>query len=115
MVPVFHPQNETEFALALAALGAHEIPFFVHNGGFGGLYPGMQVGLYNVRTIMVPDSAYEQARDILNQFLVVDANAPHDDTHIEEPRRTVWDSVRLLLELLLGGWCVPRAPKRKRL
>jgi len=115
MVPVFQPQNETELALASGALQAHEIPFFVHNGGFGGLYPGMQVGLYNVRTIMVPAGVYEQARDILNQFLVVDANVVDEGVETEPPKRKLMERFRLFVEILLGGWCVPRTEKRKSL
>ena len=36
----------------VSMLVAHDIPYYVHNQGFGGLYPGMQVPLYNVQRVM---------------------------------------------------------------
>ena len=44
---------------------ANGIPYYVHNRGYGGLYPGMQLDLLNVRTIMVPPSAAEAASELL--------------------------------------------------
>ena len=41
----------------VSLLQAHAIPHFVHNAGFGSLFPGLQISLYNVRTIMVPATA----------------------------------------------------------
>ena len=115
MVPVFRPQDETELALAVSALEAHGIPYFVHNNGFGGLYPGMQVSLYNVRTVMVPASAWAQARDVLDQFLVNDPSGTGEDAPLPDRKPTLFTRLRLLLELLAGGWCVPRKEKRKSL
>lgn len=115
MVPVFQPQNETELVLAAGALVAHQIPYFIHNGGFGGLYPGMQIGLYNVRTLMVAADAYDQARDILNQYLVVDANAPAEEISASPLAPTRREKVRMVVELLVAGWCVPSGTKRNQL
>lgn len=116
MVPVFRPQDEAELALAVGALEAHGIPYFVHNNGFGGLYPGMQVSLYNVRTVMVPASALTQARDVLDQFLVNDPNSTSgDEQPQQEQKPTLSTKFRLLVELLAGGWCVPRKVKRRSL
>lgn len=115
MVPVFRPQDEAELALAIGALEAHGIPYFVHNNGFGGLYPGMQLSLYNVRTIMVPASALTRARDVLDQFLVSDPNSTSDDELLQDKKPTLLTRLRLLVELLAGGWCIPRKAKRKSL
>jgi len=115
MVPVFQPQNGVELALAESALRAHGIPYFVHNNGFGSLYPGMQIALYNDRTIMVPAAAFEEARDVLHQFLVADQNSPADDGPPVAPKRRLVDRIRVIAELLIGGWCVPRPFKREHL
>lgn len=123
MIPVFHPQNETELVLAVGALQAHGIPHFVHNRGFGGLYPGMQMDLYNARTILVPASAYDAAQAILEQFLVTDANAI-DESELEpggirppaiDAPRSWRERLRLLVELIVASWCVPRGVRRKSL
>lgn len=116
MVPVLRPQDEAELALAVGALEAHGIPYFVHNNGFGGLYPGMQVNLYNVRTIMVPASVLPEARDVLNQFLVSDLNSTSEgEPPLQDQKPTLLTKLRLLIELLAGGWCVPRKVKRRSL
>jgi hypothetical protein len=58
-----------ELAMARSLLAAHDIPYFVHNGGYASLYPGMQIGLLNVPTIMVPPSAAEFASELLRAYL----------------------------------------------
>lgn len=40
----------------VSALEANGIPHFVLNRGFGGLYPGMKVHLYNDQRIMIPQN-----------------------------------------------------------
>ena len=111
VIPIYRPENGVELALAQSVLEAHSIPYFVHNGGFGGLYPGMQIDLYNVRTIMVPEGAAETAREVLAHFL-----DGHNEPAAADPavgsRLSTWDRVRLIAELLICGWCVPRARQR---
>jgi hypothetical protein len=92
MVPVFRPQNGVELAIAESVLCAHEIPYFVHNNGFGALYPGMQIDLYNQRTIMVPASAFDDARELLHQFLIVDAGFIGED--MMSDKANVWEKRR---------------------
>ena len=107
MIPIYRPENGVELALAQSVLDAHAIPYFVHNGGFGGLYPGMQIDLYNVRTIMVPEAAEETAREVLAHFLD-GHDEPAADSSVGS-RLSTWDRIRLVAELLICGWCVPRA------
>jgi hypothetical protein len=52
---IFRPNTEPELMAVVAMLEAHEIPCFVHNAGFGGLYPGPQIDLYNTRAITIPE------------------------------------------------------------
>lgn len=109
MVPVYKPQDPVELALIEGALQAHDIPYFVHNRGFGSLYPGPQINHYNDRTVMVPESAVEAAREVLAQF-----GAPVDDSGPEDaPQSSGWDKFRLVVEALLGGWFVPRSKNRR--
>lgn len=54
--------------MATSILEAHDIPFFVHNGGYASLYPGIQIELLNVPTIMVPPSAAEAAKELLGAY-----------------------------------------------
>ena len=112
LVPVFRPEDGVELALAQSVLEAHGIPYFVHNGGFGGLYPGMQIDLYNVRTIMVPETAAEAAHDLLAHFLERRGESAEASAGVEK-RLSWWDRVRLILELILFGWCVPPAKRRR--
>jgi len=102
-----------ELALAQSALDAHGIPYFVHNGGFGGLYPGMQIDLYNVRTVMVPEGVAETARDLLAHY-VDGLDEPGEERAGVVKRLSWWDRIRLVLELAMFGWCVPPANRRRR-
>ena len=69
MVSIHRPHTLIELAMARSLLAAHDIPYFVHNGGYASLYPGMQIGLLNVPTIMVPPSAAQFAEELLRAYL----------------------------------------------
>ena len=91
-----------ELAIAQSLLEAHGIPYFVHNRGFGRLYPGIQVDLLDRRTILVPPAAADRAKDVLSEYLSdasgLRANRERSAPHV----------LRLIVEALLMGWCVPR-------
>jgi hypothetical protein len=55
--------------MARSILAAHDIPYFVHNGEYASLYPGIQMELLNVPTIMVPPSVADEARELLAAYL----------------------------------------------
>jgi hypothetical protein len=92
-----------ELAMARSLLAAHDIPYFVHNGGYASLYPGMQIGLLNVPTIMVPPSAAEFATELLRAYLT------DVEDHIQ-PRaeRSPWHILRMVVEGIACGWFVRR-------
>jgi hypothetical protein len=69
VIAVHKPQTLIEVAVARSILAAHDIPYFVHNGEYASLYPGIQIDLLNVPTIMVPPSAVEAARELLSAYL----------------------------------------------
>lgn len=106
-VPVAKPQTESELAVMVSLLEAHGIPHFVHNRGFGGLYPGMQIELYNVRRLMVAENYEREAFELLSVF-----SQPSTE-HIVEERLTIWDRLRVVVETLLFSWSFPQ--KRRKL
>jgi hypothetical protein len=104
-VPVASPQTESELAVMLSMLEANGIRHFVHNQGFGGLYPGLQIGLYNDRRIMVRADQAPHARQLLSVF------DPAPSAAAEAPL-TFADKARVLFETLVFGWSFPRSRKR---
>jgi hypothetical protein len=103
VIAVHKPQTLIEVAMARSILAAHDIPYFVHNGGYASLYPGIQIDLLNVPTIMVPPSAAETARELLGTYLpeVVDHLRPNRE-------RSLWHVARMLLEAVCCVWFVRR-------
>src|SRR5690348_3737636 len=103
MVPIHKPQSLIEVAMVRSILAAHDIPYFVHNGGYASLYPGIQIELLNVPTVMVPPSVAEDAREVLRAYL------PGVVQHLR-PRaeRSVWHIARMLMEAVFCRWFVPR-------
>lgn len=103
MVSIHRPHTLIELAMARSLLAAHDIPYFVHNGGYASLYPGMQIGLLNVPTIMVPPSAAEFASGLLRAYL------PEVEDHLH-PRaeRSPWHILRMVLEAMACFWFVRR-------
>ena len=108
MISVYKPQTLIELAIAESVLEANNIPYYVHNRGYGGLYPGIQLDLLNVRTIMVPPSAADAAREVLSHYL---KDEPGLVTNRE---RSVWHVLRMLAEAACGAWIVPRVGSVKR-
>ncbi|HZM33795.1 MAG TPA: DUF2007 domain-containing protein [Burkholderiales bacterium] len=107
MIAVYRPQTLIELAVAESLLEANGIPYFVHNGGFGSLYPGIQVELYNARTIMVPPSAAADAKDLLAHYL---SDTP---ALVHNRERSIWHILRMVLEAG-AGWGVPRVGAIRR-
>ena len=103
MVSIHRPHTLIELAMARSLLAAHDIPYFVHNGGYASLYPGMQIGLLNVPTVMVPPSAAEFARELLRAYL-----ADVEDHLQPRAERSVWHILRMVVEGMACGWFVRR-------
>ena len=99
MVQVYIPDSPWELALVLCLLDAHGIPHFVHNLYFGGLYPGCQFDLYNLRRVYVPAEGASYARQLLEDFF-----PGLGTTQYEMSER---DMLRVVVEGLLGGWFIP--------
>lgn len=109
LVRVASPESEPDVALITSALQAADIPHFVHGGGMGGLLPGLQIGSYNTRSVMVPESCAEFACEIIASLHLSATASP--TTQARGGR------LRLALETLLFGWFVPSiqrsSPKRE--
>ncbi len=100
-VPVAVPQSESELCVMMSLLDAEGLAYFVLNRGFGGLYPGMPLHLYNNRQIMVHATQAQEAFDLLSVF------RQHSDD-FETLHKLRWrDKLRVLAEALLGHWCFP--------
>ncbi|MBK9217012.1 MAG: hypothetical protein IPL70_00335 [Uliginosibacterium sp.] len=100
-VSVAVPQTESELCVMVSLLEAHEIPYFVFNRGFGGLYPGMHMHLYNNQKIMVHAAQAREAFELLGVF-----RSPVEN--FEALHKLRWqDKLRVLVELFLGNWCFP--------
>jgi len=108
VIAVYKPQTLIQLAVAESLLEANGIPYFVHNAGFGGLYPGIQIDLINVRTIMVPPSAADAAKELLAHYIA-------EDPGLKANReRLFWHILRMLLEFACVPWVVPRVGAVKR-
>jgi hypothetical protein len=92
----------------VSLLEANEIPCFVHGGNFASVLPGLQIGSYNMPTIMVPDSSREEALELLSVF-----SAPTDSCATEILPAGFWGKVRMILEAAISGW--PVTPPGKRM
>lgn len=100
LVKVAFPESPSDLAMAISLLDANDIPYFVHNAGFGGLYPGVQIELYNCMTIMVPAPAAEKAIDVLSVLSRPDG-AP------KKTEYTLASKIRMVFEMLFIGWFIP--------
>jgi hypothetical protein len=68
----------------------------------------MQLDLLNVRTIWVPPSAAEAAREVLTHYL-------SDEPGLTPNReRSTWHILRMVAEAVCGAWFVPRVGAVKR-
>lgn len=100
LVKVAFPESPIELAMAESLLEANDIPYFVHNAGFGGLYPGVQIELYNRMSIMVPAPVAEKAIEVLSVLSKPDI-AP------QKTEYTLTSKIRMVFEALFFGWFIP--------
>jgi hypothetical protein len=99
VVIIYIPDSPWELALVLSLFDAYGVPHFVHNFYLGALFPAApQMELYNLRRVYVPAEMAAYARQLLEDFF------PGLGTPCE---MSVPDMVRVVLECLLGGWCIP--------
>lgn len=108
LVPLVSPTSEADLVTTVALLDAHGIPTHVQGGWFGSLLPGPLIPSYNAKTILVPEELLRDARDLLATPVAL----PDFDDEPEPPPAAassqVKSTLRVLVELLLFGWFIPR-------
>jgi hypothetical protein len=102
LVPLYSPESEVELAFLKSILDDSDILYFVKNEAFGSLAVGPQIEHYNRRLISVPEDRFDEALDLLREFLDKTRSAP-------APRRrySFGEKLRLTLEFFLFGWVMP--------
>ena len=101
LVRLISPDSDPEILAIVAMLEAHEIPCFVRGGGFGGLYPGVQINAFNTRDIMVPEEHAAAALDLVRDFEV----QPSAPSRSPRAGSGIWSSC-----CFLDGLSPPRGP-----
>lgn len=76
MKKLYTPNDESELVFLKSLFEAEDIPFVVLNDHFGSLYSGVYVSRFNAKTIMVPEEAFEDARELI---LSVNEDAVFED------------------------------------
>jgi len=104
LVRLVSPDSDPEIIAIVAMLEAHGIPSYVRGGGFGGLFPGVQINAYNTRDIMIPEEQVAEALELLKDY----RSRSVDLEENVRPRKS--GRLRNLFEFLLFGWFVPRSP-----
>jgi hypothetical protein len=104
LVRLVSPESDPEIIAIVAMLEGHGIPCYVRGGGFGGLFPGVQINAYNTRDIMIPEEQTATALELLKDF----QSRPLEREANTKPRKS--GRLRNLFELLLFGWFVPKPP-----
>ena len=100
---LYSPRNEVELAMIRSILDGENIPYLVHNDHFGSLKIGPVIDLYNAKTIMVEERHRERARELISDFL----RSVSPESEQPDPRYSLFDKIRMVIEMLLFGWIVP--------
>jgi|GEM_PF-1996135 len=69
MKKIYTPNDEVELAVIRSLLDSADIPYKIVNQYFGSLYIGPAMGSLNSKPVMVPEEYFEEARDVLSNYL----------------------------------------------
>jgi len=110
MIDLYSPQNEVELALLKSILDAESINYFVRNDNFGSLEVGPRIGLFNAKMIIVQDDQYERAKELIADYF------EQTDKKTDEPEQkfSLFDKIRMAIEVLVFGWIMPGKMKYKK-
>ena len=112
MKKLYSPNNDSELVLIKSILDGEGIQYFVHNDHFGTLKVGPRIELFNAKTIMVAETHFEKAKEIIDDFLK-NIQEPAEKT---KSKYSIRDKIRMVIEAILFTWFVPpgnRWNKRK--
>jgi hypothetical protein len=87
------------------ALEADGIPFLVVGDGFGSLYPGVQLPIFNERPVRVYEQDWERAVDVVNEVRI-DFDPVSSDLAASS-------KLRIVLEAVMFAWFVPGGKRRR--
>jgi putative signal transducing protein len=110
-VHLYSPENDSELALLKSILDSEGINYFVKNDNFGSLEVGPRIGLYNSKTIEVRDDQYEQANELISDYF--EKTKKKSEEQVDE--YSLFDKIRMVLEVLVFGWLMPGRKKSKKL
>lgn len=104
MITIAHPRDDMELLFIRMALEAEGIRFLVVGDGFGSLYPGVQLPIFNERPVRVNaddvDRALEVIEEVRKDFDPVSSNLAGSS------------KLRIILETVLFGWFLPGGKRR---
>jgi hypothetical protein len=106
LITVAHARDDMELLFIRMTLEAEGIPFLVVGEGFGGLYPGVQVPIFNERPVRVRTSDGERAVEAIERL--------RQDLEPASSDLGAGSKIRIILETLLFGWFLPGGKRRSR-
>ena len=104
MITIAHARDDMELLFIRMALEADGIPFLVVGDGFGSLYPGLQLPIFNERPVRVDEGFVERAAEIVNEV-----RADFDPVSTD---LAVSSKLRMVLEAVLFAWFLPAGKRR---
>lgn len=111
MIELYSPSNETELALLKGILDGEGIHYFVRNDHFGSMQVGPRIELFNAKTILVEPEDHDRAKELISDFL----NSAEEVDAEDQPRYTLFDKIRMVLEVILFAWIMPGRRRRRKI
>lgn len=78
MKKLYTPADESELVFLKSVLDAEGLPYYIQNENFGSIYPTTYAGILGAKTIFVPESFYEEAKNIIRSV--------KEDAHFQDER-----------------------------
>jgi len=105
LITIAHATDDMELLFIRMALEADGISFLVVGDGFGSLYPGVQVPIFNERPVRVAEADRERAIEVIGEVRK-DFDPVSSDLGTSS-------KLRIVLEALLFAWFVPGGKRRR--
>ena len=105
MITIAHPIDDMELLFIRMALEAEGIRYLVVGDGFGSLYPGVQLPVFNERPVRVNVADVERAVEVVEEV--------RKDFDPVSSDLAGSSKLRIVLETILFGWFVPGGRRRK--